>query len=89
MNTVQCPTHGAQARTYVCQHIIQTLRDRQPRGFFYGGDAPTDRGDAWCAACDAMLTSSGGDWHEEIEAKAGISLLCAACYDEAKCINGL
>ena len=88
-NEIQCAIHGPQERTYVCQHIVETLRDGQPRGFYYGGDDPNGRGDAWCTACDEMLRAAGGEWHEAIEERAGIRLLCGVCYDEAKRVNGL
>jgi len=88
-DSVECQTHGQQERTFVCQHIVQTLRDGQRRGFFWGDPDPGGtRGDAWCAQCDAMLEAAGGTWTDELGAKAKVSILCGACYDEAKRING-
>ena len=86
---VDCGIHGKQERTFVCQHIVQTLRDRQRRGFYWGAAEPgTTRGNAWCGECDKMLEAAGTNWTEELEKVAKISILCGGCYDEAKRLNG-
>jgi hypothetical protein len=91
MNTVKrvihCDEHGEQQATYVCQHIIQTLSDGKPRGFWASGNPENPRPDAWCAECEAKVQEAGGEWSDESEAFAGVSLLCGACYDRAIAIN--
>jgi hypothetical protein len=81
---VQCDEHGKQPATCVCQHIVQTLMDGQPRGFWWAADAENSKPDAWCSECEAYVQASGGAWTEENEAFAGVKLLCGACYDKVK-----
>jgi hypothetical protein len=83
---VECPEHGSQPATFVCQHIVQSLYEQQPVGFFPADDPDNPRPDAWCGACEARVQSAGGEWTDESETLAGVSLLCGACYDRAKSI---
>jgi hypothetical protein len=85
--TVNCHVHGAQPETFVCQHVVQTLRDGVPRGLFWANEPNEPRPDAWCADCNSRVAASGGDWTPEAEALARVALLCGACYDRAKAIN--
>lgn len=85
-NTVRCSEHGEQEETFVCQHIVETLRDGMPRGFFWSIARDVPRPDA-CSACNDTVAAAGGDWTPEAEAAAGVRLLCGACYDRAKAIN--
>lgn len=85
---VECPVHGKQHATYVCQHIVQSLRDGVPRGFWSAEGEPGElRPDSWCDACEEKLNSTGGEWNDESEQFAGVTLLCGACYDRAKSMN--
>lgn len=84
---LECAQHGRQPATFVCQHIVQTLKDGEPRGFWWADDQDTPRPDAWCSACEAKVQESGGEWNDENETFAGVKLLCASCYDKAKEIN--
>lgn len=85
---VECFTHGKQQATYVCQHLVQSLRDGEPRGFWSAEPEAGDlRPDSWCDACEEMVTETGGEWNDESEAFAGVSLLCGACYDRVKAMN--
>jgi hypothetical protein len=88
MRTVQCDRHGVQEETFVCQHVVETLRDGHPRGFFWAQPPEKKRPDAWCSACNARVGASSGDWTGEALKKADVKLLCGACYDEAAAING-
>ena len=85
--TVTCYVHGPQAETFVCQHVVQTLRDGVRRGFFWAYDSDQHRPDAWCSECNSRVAATGGEWTEEVVALAKVSLLCGACYDAAKAIN--
>ena len=84
---VECCEHGNQQATFVCQHIIATLEDGKPRGFWWAHDPENPRPDAWCSECESNVQKSNGEWNDENEAFAGIKLLCGACYDKAKEIN--
>jgi hypothetical protein len=87
-NSVACERHGPQPETFVCQHIVQTLRDRRPVGFYWSTESQSARPDAWCSACNERVDAAGGEWTPEAEAAAGVSVLCATCYDEAKALAG-
>jgi hypothetical protein len=84
---VQCADHGEQPVTFVCQHIIKGLVDNAPYGFFWADDPGNPRPDAWCTACERMVQKTGGEWTDESEAFASVSILCAQCYDRAKRMN--
>jgi hypothetical protein len=79
LETVECDKHGSSHATFVCQHLAKGIG----LGFFCDDTSADLRPDAWCAECDAVLMADG-DWNEENEKLAGITLLCANCYDEVK-----
>lgn len=80
---LQCERHGPSHATFVCQHLARG----SGLGFFVSVDDPADpRPDAWCAACEEVSNAVGG-WNEESEKEAGITLLCAGCYDEVRVRN--
>lgn len=84
---VECNEHGVQQATFVCQHVIQSLRDNIPRGFWSAEESPENpRPDSWCTECEELVNSVG-EWNDETEAFAGVTLLCGACYDRAKEMN--
>ena len=79
---VECCDHGRQQATFVCQHLLESVRTGAPVGFHCAReDEP--RSDAWCDACEAVRQAEGG-WNDRSESVAGISLLCGACYDRAR-----
>ena len=84
---IECSVHGEQQATYVCQHLVQSLRTGKRVGFWCAEDNGNPRPDAWCDECEKMVQSTGGEWTDESEAFAGITLLCGACYDRAKANN--
>jgi hypothetical protein len=84
---VDCCEHGKQQATFVCNHIVESLHDETPRGFWWANDPENPRPDAWCSDCEERLKANGGDWSEEIEELAHIRLLCGMCYDNAKNLN--
>ena len=81
---VDCPEHGLQQETFVCQHIVQGLSDGRRVGFFHARDPENPRPDAWCAECNERVRAQGGEWTGDAEAQLGAKLLCGACYDRAK-----
>jgi len=88
-NLISCNEHGESAQTFVCSHIIASLKDGQPRGFVYTTLDPNDEPNAYCSACEEMLNASGGEWTEELEKKAGVKLLCYECFLRAARLNGV
>ena len=85
---VECFTHEKQQATYVCQPIVQSLRDGIPREFWPTESEPGNlRPDSWCNKYEEMIISTGEEWNDESEEFAGITLLCGACYDRANAMN--
>lgn len=84
---VECCEHGKQQATFVCNHVVESLRDEIPRGFWWANDPDNPRADAWCSECEERLKANDGEWNEEIETLANIRLLCGVCYDNAKNLN--
>jgi uncharacterized protein YjaG (DUF416 family) len=87
-NIVECCTHGNRYPAYVCQHLnLQT-----PVGFYESvASDPSvtyanDELNAWCDACDEVLTEAG-EWNDESEAFAKIRLVCDVCFFEMKKLN--
>ncbi len=84
---VECMQHGKQQATFVCQHIVETLKDGIPRGFWWSTENPENpRPDAWCNECEIMVNDAG-EWNDETESFAGIKLICGLCYDDARAMN--
>lgn len=81
---VECTTHGTQQATFVCRHIVDGVRTRESVGFWTSRDPDNPRPDAWCTECQALVQATGGEWTDESEAFAGVTLLCGTCYDDAK-----
>ena len=87
MSEVNCAEHGPQQETFVCRHLVESLYSRKPVGFFSSGES---RGDAWCSRCEELRIREGGEsggWTDASSRKAGIQLLCGACYDEVRNIS--
>lgn len=76
---VDCSEHAGAYATFVCQHIAWG----SGRGFNFG-DMGDPRPDAWCDDCDAELLRHGGEWTDESELFAKITMLCSGCYDRAR-----
>ena len=89
-NSAAYEQHGFQPKTYVCDYIVQSLRDRQPRGLSRSAaDGDQQYPDAWCTECNDRLRSADGEWTDESEKAAKVRLLCARCYEAVKALNGL
>ena len=84
---VECLTHGKQPATFVCQHILETLNDGIPRGFWWSTEDPENpRPDAWCNECEIKVNEAG-EWNDETEGFAGVKLICGVCYDKVRALN--
>jgi len=76
---VNCTKHGESYATFVCQHLARGFG----LGFFCAEDPQDPQPDGWCAACNQILDKEGG-WNDRSEKFAGITLVCAHCYDMIK-----
>jgi hypothetical protein len=85
---VQCVEHGLSTTSFVCKHVFASLSDSVPRGFIYSSLEPADEPNAYCADCDTMLQAGGGEWNDELEARAEIKLVCYGCFLKAARLNG-
>lgn len=79
-DVLRCTRHGASQSTFVCRHVV----DGSGLGFHQAEDPGNPRPDAWCDACDALLREEGGEWTERAAEFAGVTLICAGCYDAAE-----
>ena len=88
VDKVECSVHGPQDETFVCCHLVESLRSGNKVGFYYASEP---RGDAWCESCEEMRVREGGesgDWNDKSSSYANVKLLCGACYDQVKRLNG-
>jgi hypothetical protein len=81
---VECAKHGLTEACFVCQHLAH----RTGQGFFVADEKQSARPHAWCAACDEVLLHAGGQWDDETEAFAGVTMICSGCYDEIRAAAG-
>ena len=59
----------------------------KPRGFWSAESEPgVLYPDSWCSACEDRVNAAG-EWNDENEKEAGITLICSACYERAKAIS--
>jgi hypothetical protein len=77
-----CKLHGKSHATFICNHLAHG----SGIGFYYG-DEDDIRPDAWCYECDQNLMQNGGEWNDETEAFANITVICANCYDTVRLQN--
>ncbi len=84
---VDCERHGSQPATFVCRHLVESLGSGGRVGFFCADDRGNPRPDAWCAACEERVQGTDGEWTDESEAFAGVTLICGACYDSVRELN--
>lgn len=87
IHRIECALHGAQEQTFVCRHLVESLRSGEKVGFCCSSEP---RGYAWCNACEEVRIGEGGktgEWNDRSEAFAKVTLLCGACYDEIRKLN--
>jgi hypothetical protein len=87
MGTVECGTHGKVRPAFVCCHLVETLRDRVARGLLWSRDGDGNV-NAYCDLCDQMLQQAGGEWTDEVEAQAKITMICETCFRTVERVNG-
>jgi len=79
---IKCGTHGKQETTFVCAHIIQSLKDGEERGFCWNksdGDFQ-----ALCSVCNDLSE----DEFQKIQADI-VNALCFGCFQDAAALNGI
>jgi hypothetical protein len=80
---VECSQHGRVQAAFVCRHLVEQLRSQRPEriGFFSPAahGETSDELQGWCGECDAVLRRVG-EWNDESEAFAGVTLICSGCY---------
>lgn len=77
---VTCGQHGQANATFVCQHIAKRLAKK----FVIASDDNSPWPNAWCEVCEAMRERFGGptgQWTDESEEFAGVTLLCHHCHE--------
>ncbi|MGF1544729.1 MAG: hypothetical protein ACFB00_09550 [Parvularculaceae bacterium] len=77
-----CGAHGRQPATLVCRHIVETVADGEPRGFFW--NVVDGSYEAICAACNALSQDEFADSAED-----NVRELCFGCFRDAAAINGV
>jgi hypothetical protein len=79
---VVCGDHGPVLPTFVCRHLVA-----QSGTGFNVPDEPVNPEwpfrQAWCDECDALLMRVG-EWNDESEAFAGITMICEICFDRRR-----
>jgi hypothetical protein len=83
VNEISCDKHGKQLAAFVCKHLVDSLRDQISRGIHFG-----EADEAWCDECEKEL-SDVGEWTSEMMDRAGVTVICVSCLDNAKHINAL
>jgi hypothetical protein len=83
---VECG-HGKVRPAFVCCHLVETLRDHVARGLLWSRDEHGNV-NAYCDICDQMLEHAGGDWTEELGAKANVQLICEMCFRKIERVDG-
>jgi hypothetical protein len=78
---VHCDDHGPRRAAFVCRHLV----GGSGLGFFTP-DEPGDDLEAWCGECDRVLHRCG-EWNDESERFARITLICDLCFEAARTRN--
>ncbi|WP_165183891.1 hypothetical protein [Caulobacter soli] len=70
----------------MCQHLVEGvgLGFNEPYG--KQDEDASDEQAAWCDRCEEARLAGGG-WTPQSEAQAGISLICAVCFEASRARN--
>ena len=85
--TTNCAVHGVQPETFVCQHLVASIRTGEKVGMCWPRDTDQMRPDAWCLACERKRDEGGGEWTDAVLRDVHVTLICGSCYDRAKSLN--
>ncbi len=83
---VECREPGKSRPAFVCKHLMQTLRDQIPRGVIWLRDEDGNV-NSYCGERSMRLEQAGGDRNDELEAEAGVKLICEGCFWRVLSIN--
>ena len=83
VETVKCGTHGEQPITFVCVHIIESVKSGEPCGFWW---SRSEDGiwDSVCSACNDLSQ----DAFEALGPK-NIQIVCLGCFEDAAILNDI
>ena len=79
---VHCREHGERWPTFVCRHLVRGTG----RGFIQGqplSDDDSAEQCAWCNECEEVRIKCGGNWTDESEGFAGVTMICDLCFKAA------
>ena len=77
---LDCGIHGKRISSVVCKHMLHN--EPAPSGFIENRSDPDDL-QAWCHQCEEKFEQEGG-MTEAFRQFNGMTLVCVACYTEAK-----
>ena len=81
MREMICKLHGPTPITLACRHLVNGIACG-----FHTGPGDGERPDAWCDKCEAARAHAG-EWTQELNRQADLSLTCTYCYDLAASRN--
>ena len=78
---ISCGIHGDQPQTYVCRHIVESLRTGKAVGFWWS----RSEDGVWDAVCNDCNNLS----QEAFDALGpeNIEVLCLGCFEDAAAMN--
>ncbi len=82
MTRIRCGTHGEQDETFVCVHIVESLKDGEARGFVW--NVSDGVFEALCETCNDLSEAEFAARQHEIVAR-----LCFGCFQDAAALNGV
>ena len=83
---IQCEKHGAGELVHVCNHIVQSMRDNEPRGLFAWKDAEGTTC-AWCQEC-ALRAEASEQGPNRVPLKFQVENVCLQCFENVRALNG-
>lgn len=83
---VRCDRHGAQRPTFVCRHLVSGVGLGFVEPFGEQDADASDEQAAWCDRCEEARLAAGG-WTDTSEAQAGVTMICAACFEASRARN--
>jgi hypothetical protein len=82
---ISCTQHGEGETVFVCEHLLQSVKDSHVRGLFQWHDT-NGNVCAWCNECAARAEASGsGPNRTPLQFK--VETLCPKCFDPVRQLN--
>ncbi len=79
--SVTCGTHGKQPQTFVCVHIVESIREGEAKGFWWSR-GPDGVWDAVCTDCNNLSQEAFEAMGDE-----NIAVICLGCFEDAAALN--